>query len=157
MDIRGDEARKIIGRYPNPRSALMPLLWLAQGVDGWITPQTKQEIAELTGATLTEVQEVVSFYSQFQDKPVGKFVLGVCATLPCALCGAEGLVEYLEETLGVKVGETTPDGLFTIEEMECLGACSEAPVMLVNQKLHARLTREKIDTLLEECRSEVQG
>ncbi|HOE95864.1 MAG TPA: NADH-quinone oxidoreductase subunit NuoE [Candidatus Sumerlaeota bacterium] len=139
-------------KYPTRRSLLLPVLWLIQEEDGWISAETMEEAAEICECTTAEVMEVVSFYQMYNRAPVGKYVLGICGTLPCALCAADGLYEYLKEKLGIGWNETTADGLFTIQRRECLGACSEAPVMLVNQETETRLTRAKVDGILEECR-----
>jgi NADH-quinone oxidoreductase subunit E len=138
--------------YPDRRSILIPLLWIIQDEAGWISLEIMTEVAEICDCTSAEVLEVVSFYQMFNRDPVGKYVLGVCGTLPCALCGSDGLYEYLSEKLGIGWEETTPDGLFTIQRRECLGACSEAPVMLVNQRLETKLTRAKVDKIVDECR-----
>ena len=140
-------------QYPDARSLLLPLLWLIQKEDGWISPEAMQDAAAICECTPAEVMEVVSFYPMYHRRPVGRYVLGICATLPCALLGADGLYDYLSAKLGVGWDETTPDGLFTIQRRECLGACSEGPVMLVNDELETRLTRERVDRILEECRS----
>ncbi|MCE5230157.1 NAD(P)H-dependent oxidoreductase subunit E [bacterium] len=142
----------IVARYPIRQSALMPILWLIQEEDGWISDEMMKQAAEICECTPAEVLESVSFYQMYHREPVGKYVLGICATLPCALKAADGLYAYLSEKLGITWAETTQDGLFTIQRRECLGACSEAPVMLVNQELETKLTREKIDRILEECR-----
>lgn len=139
-------------KYPIRRSILLPLLWIVQEEDGWISPQIMTEVAEMCECTPAEVHEVVSFYVMYNRAPVGKYVLGICATLPCALCAADGLYDYLNQKLGIAWNETTRDQLFTIQRRECLGACSEAPVMLVNQELEIKLTREKIDRILGECK-----
>ena len=143
---------KLAARYPERRSMLLPILWIVQEEDGWIPPDAIEDAAEICGCTTTQVMEVVSFYAMYNRKPVGRYVLGVCGTLPCALLGADGLYDYLKEKLGIGWNETTEDGLFTIQRRECLGACSEAPVMLVNQQLEIRLTRQRVDEILEECR-----
>jgi NADH-quinone oxidoreductase E subunit len=140
-------------KYPTRRSLLLPVLWMIQEEDGWISPETMTEAAAICGCTETEVLEVVSFYAMYNRQPVGKYVLGICGTLPCALCAADGLYEYLKEKLGIGWNETTEDGMFTIQRRECLGACNEAPVMLVNQKIEIKLTRASVDTILLECRS----
>ncbi|MEN6626922.1 MAG: NAD(P)H-dependent oxidoreductase subunit E [Candidatus Sumerlaeia bacterium] len=142
----------VLARYPRRQSALMPVLWLIQEEDGYVSDELAVRAAEICGCTPAEVYEVLSFYQMYHREPVGKYVLGICATLPCALKAADGLYAYLSEKLGIEWAETTKDGLFTIERRECLGACSEAPVMLVNQELETRLTREKVDRILDECR-----
>lgn len=146
------EIEAIMKKYPSRRSAVMPVLFLAQEEEGWISEETLHEVAEICGIHPSEVQEITSFYLMYHREPVGKYVLWVCGTLPCALCGADGLFDYLKETLEVDLDEVTPDGLFTIKRIECLGACSEAPLMLINNTLQTNLTREKVDDLLERCR-----
>ena len=146
------EVEALRAKYPIARSMMLPLLWLVQEEDGWIAPEAMEQIAELCESTPAEVLEVASFYPMYHRAPVGRYVLGICATLPCALSGADGLYDYLSGKLGIGWNETTPDGLFTIQRRECLGACSEAPVMLVNQTLETKLTQAKVDAILEECR-----
>jgi len=142
----------IMRRYPDRRSAIIPLLWEAQHADGYVTEETVFEVAELCEVTPTEVMEVITFYTMFNQRPVGRYLLSVCETLSCAICGGVGLVHYLEEKLNIKKGETTPDGLFTIQTVECIGACTEAPAMMINETLHGKLTRATVDQLLGECR-----
>jgi NADH-quinone oxidoreductase subunit E len=146
------EIDRIMAGFPARRSALLPILWIIQREDGWISADSMEEAAQLCGVTAAEVMEVVSFYPMYNRAPVGKYIFGICATLPCALSGADGLYDYLREKLGIGWDETTPDGLFTIQRRECMGACSEAPVMLVNDVLEVRLTRAKVDRIIEECR-----
>lgn len=146
------EIEAIMKKYPSRRSAVMPVLFLAQEEEGWISEATLHEVAAICGIHPSEVQEVTSFYTMYHREPVGKYVLWVCGTLPCALCGADGLFNYLQEKLGVGMDEVTPDGNFTIKRMECLGACSEAPLMLLNNTMATNLTRAKVDELLERCR-----
>ncbi|MBN1516814.1 NAD(P)H-dependent oxidoreductase subunit E [Candidatus Sumerlaeota bacterium] len=146
---RMSEIRELAGKYPERGSLTLPLLWMVQRQEGYVTEDGKRDIALLTGKRLAEVQEVVTFYTQYFQQPVGKYCLGVCRTLPCALNGAGGMFDYLSEKLGVKNGETTEDGKFTLLAYECLGACSEAPVLLVNEKTYTRMTKAKLDALLE--------
>lgn len=140
-------------RYPSRRSIALPAVWAVQHDWGYVPAEATEEIAEVAGIAVAEIHELVTFYSMFREKPVGRHVLGVCGTLSCALCGGEGLLEYLQEKLGIKSGETTPDGLFSIETVMCLGACAWAPAMLVNNQLHVLLTRTKVDAILAQCRS----
>lgn len=141
-------------RHPQRRSIAIEAISAVQHDWGYIPKEATDEIAEVVGITPSEVHELVTFYSMFRQKPVGRYVLGVCCTLSCALCGGgEGLREYLEQKLGIKPGEVTPDGLFSIEEVMCLGACAWAPAMLVNDQLHVLLTRAKVDAILERGRA----
>lgn len=141
-------------RYPARRSIALPAIWAVQHDWGYVPTAAMEEVAEVVGITPAEVGELVTFYSMFREHPVGRYVLGVCQTVSCAMCGGEGLLAYLEEKLGIRAGETTPDGLFSIETVMCLGACAWAPAMLVNDRLHVLLTRSKVDEILETCRSD---
>ena len=116
-------AKEIIGRYPKARSATIPLLHVAQQQNGYITNAAIAHIAELVGATSAEVLGTCTFYEMFKMQPVGKYLINICTTMSCALLGAEELVEHAEHHLGIKVGGTTPDGLFTLERAECQAAC----------------------------------
>ena len=128
----------IVTRYPpeQRRSAVLPALYLAQYQQGYITANAIRHVAECLGITRADVEDVVSFYTMFYTKPVGKFVLQVCRTLSCALNGAERVTEELQDKLGLKSGETDPTGTFTLVEVECLGACDRAPVIMVNDAWH---------------------
>ncbi len=143
--------KQIISRYPaeQKKSALIPVLHLAQAeFDGWLSPETMDYVASIIEIQPIEVYEVASFYSMFNLKPVGKCVLEVCHTGPCAINGAEDLLAYLEKKLVIKKGETTPDGMFTIKTVECLGACGYAPMLQCGAQYHEHLTKEKVDDLL---------
>ena len=127
---------RIIERYPPDRrkSALLPALYLVQEQQGHVTGAAMTHVADVIGCTRAEVEDVVSYYVMFFTQPVGQYVLQVCRTLSCALNGAGRVTEELSKLLGVGVGETTPDGMFTLMEMECLGACDRAPVIMVNNE-----------------------
>lgn len=142
----------ILKRYPNKESALLPTLHLAQKELGHITVEHMDAIAELLDLPKIRVYRVVSFYTMYQRQEVGTYLLQVCTNISCSLLGAETLVNYLGERLGIGVGETTPDGMFTLCEVECLGACGNAPVMMVNDDYHEDLTIEKVDTLLQQLK-----
>jgi len=142
-------ASEIIGRYPRPRSATIPLLHLAQEQHGWIPDEAMREIAALVGATPAEVLGTCSFYEMFKRHSVGRYLVNVCATLSCQLLGAEELLRHAEERLGVRVGSTTPDGMFTLEEAECQAACTEAPCLQVNYRYFYRVSDAQADALLE--------
>ncbi len=148
--------QKIIDRYPagKHKSALLPILHMAQAeFDGWLSPEVMDYVASLLKLQPIEVYEVASFYSMYNLKPVGKCLLEVCRTGPCCLNGAEDLIEHLENKLNIKVGETTPDGMFTLKGVECLGSCGSAPMMQVGNKYHENLSNEKADQLLEGLKS----
>lgn len=143
-------AKEIIGRYPKPRSATIPLLHVAQQQDGYITHEAIAHIAELIGATSAEVLGTCTFYEMFKMQPVGKYLINICTTMSCALLGAEQLVEHAEEYLGIKAGGTTPDGLFTLERAECQAACTEAPCLQANYRYRYRVTPANLDQFLDD-------
>jgi NADH-quinone oxidoreductase E subunit len=145
---------QMAARYPRRRSVVIPALWAVQRKVGHIPYEAEEEVAAIAGMTAAQVREIVTFYSMFRQQPGGRYLISVCGTIACALCGAEGLVDYLKEKLGIAAGETTDDGLFTLEVVECLGACSWAPVMLINDRLHVRLKRAKVDEILETLRAD---
>jgi NADH-quinone oxidoreductase E subunit len=145
------EVEKILKRYPDKRSAMIPLLWLVQHTAGYVTAEGMAEVAEIIGVTLAQVQEAVTFYTMFHQKPVGKYLISVCNNISCSLLGADHLVEHVEARLGIATGETTADGRFTLQTVECLGACTMAPVMMINEILYPNLTPEKIDQILKNC------
>lgn len=149
-------AEKIIKRYPEgkQKSALLPLLHLAQAeFGGWLSPETMDYVASILNIKPIEVYEVASFYTMFNLKPVGKCLIEVCRTGPCMLRGANDLVEYIENKLGIKEGETTADGLFTLKTTECLGSCGTAPMLQCGADYYENLTNEKVDTLLEKWKT----
>ena len=143
-------AREIIGRYPKARSATIPLLHLAQEQNGYITNEAMAHIGELVGATSAEVYGTASFYEMFKFEPVGKYLINICGTMSCALMGAEELMHHAEERLGVHMGGTTPDGLFTLERAECQAACTEAPCLQVNYRYRYRVTAQNFDDLVDQ-------
>ncbi|MFM8267136.1 MAG: NADH-quinone oxidoreductase subunit NuoE [Ilumatobacteraceae bacterium] len=146
-------AHEIIGRYPRPRSATIPLLHLAQEQDGHVTHDAIAHIAELVDATPAEVLGTCTFYEMFKMEPVGRYLVNICGTMSCALMGAAELIHHAERTLGVKVGGTSDDGLFTLEQAECQAACTEAPCLQVNYRYRYRVTPAEFDTLVDDLRS----
>ncbi len=146
-------ARQIIGRYPRSRSALIPLLHIAQEQDGWVTDDAMAHIGELLGLTPAEVFGTCSFYEMFKLEPVGTYLVNVCTNISCQLLGGEELLEHVERRLGVKAGATTADGLFTVEDVECIAACTEAPCLQVNYRYFHRLTHEGFDALVDDLRA----
>jgi NADH-quinone oxidoreductase subunit E len=146
-------AHEIIGRYPRPRSATIPLLHLAQQQDGYVTRDAMQHIAELVGATSAEILGVATFYEMFKFEPVGKYLVNICGTMSCALLGSEALMHHAEQKLGIKAGSTTADGMFTLEHAECQAACTEAPTLQVNYRYRFRVTNESFDALVDDLRS----
>lgn len=142
-----------IAKYPpqQKQSAVMSALRIAQDELGWLSVETMNFIAEYLEMPPIAVHEVASFYNMYELKPVGKYKITMCTNLPCTLGGAETVVEHLKRKLGVGFGETTADGKFTLKEAECMGACCDAPLFLVNnKKMHGLLTPEKVDQILAE-------
>lgn len=137
-----------IAKYPEKNASLLPALHSAQKEKGWISKETMEEIAAILDLKPIEVMEVVSFYTMFNMKPVGKYHLQVCTNLSCSLLNSRHMINYLERKLGVKTGETTKDNKFTLSTVECLGSCGTAPMMQINDKFYENLTEEKIDTTL---------
>ena len=152
------EVQEIIGRYPEgkQRSAVIPVLHLAQQeFGGWLSTQTMDYVASLLNMLPIEVYEVASFYSMYNLRPVGKYMFEVCQTGPCMLNGSDQVIQYIYDKLGIRPGETTADGLFTLKTVECLGACGYAPMMQLGKNYREHLTKEKVDQIIEECRQTV--
>lgn len=145
-----DTAHEIISRYPRPKSALVPLLHLAQEQDGYVTNEAMAHIAELVGCSSAEVMGTATFYEMFKFEPVGRYMINVCTNIACQLLGAEELLEHAEERLGIHAGQTTPDGMFTIEDVECVAACTEAPCVQVNYRYFNKVSPEDLDRLLDD-------
>lgn len=150
-------AKDIIGRYPVGRSALIPLIHLAQEQDGFVAEDAMEHIAELIGCSPAEVYGTGSFYEMFKFEPVGKYVIGVCTNISCMLDGGYELLEHAEEKLAVGVGGTTADGVFTLEDMECIAACTEAPCLLVNYRYFHKVTHADFDKLVDDLRADRLG
>lgn len=148
------KVQEIIRRYPEgkQKSALIPVLHLAQEEFGWLSAETMDYVAGLLQLEPIEVYEVATFYSMFNLKPVGKYLFEVCQTGPCMIKGSDDIIDYIKQRLGIGVGETTPDGLFTLKTVECLGACGYAPMMQLGKHYREHLTREKVDEIIAECR-----
>jgi NADH-quinone oxidoreductase subunit E len=143
------EIRSLFARYPTKQAVVLPALHLINERLGYVPMQAVAELAELLALSPAQVQDTLSFYGFFkQDKPLGKRRIWVCRSIACAACGGEELLEYLCEKLGIRPGETTPDGRITLEFAECLGACDSAPAILVNDTLHENMTKDKIDELI---------
>lgn len=150
-----EQVHKIIARYPEgkQKSALIPILHIAQKeFGGWLDIPVMDYVAGILSIKSIEVYEVATFYTMFNMKPVGKYVLEVCQTGPCMLNGSDGILNHIRETLNIKNGETTTDGLFTLKPAECLGACGYAPMMQLGKFYHENLTKEKVDEILQLCR-----
>lgn len=156
LDDKLAKVNEIIARYPDGKhkSALLPVLHLAQeSFGGWLSVEAMDYVAELLKLEPIEVYEVATFYSMYNLKPVGKYLFEVCQTGPCMVKGSDGIIDYIKEKLGIGVGETTADGMFTLKTVECLGACGYAPMMQLGKHYREHLTKEKVDAIIEECRN----
>ena len=150
-DAMEREIDAICRRYPgsNQGAALLPVLWLCQEKWGWISPGIMRAVGERLDLAPAFVEGVVTFYTMYQTRPPGRYLLQVCTTLSCQLCGTPSLLEQLKKKLGIGFGETTPDGSFTLVDVQCLGACGEAPVLQINNDYYTDLTAETLDALLD--------
>lgn len=146
-------ALEIVGRYPVAKSATIPLLHLAQEQDGYVADDAMEHIAELVGTTPAQVLGTCSFYEMFKREPVGTYLVNICTNISCQIMGGEELLHHAEHALGIKAGSTTPDGLFTIEDVECIAACTEAPCLQVNYRYRHKITLEEFDQLIEDLRA----
>jgi len=155
--VLGDDARalarRIVAKYPTPRSALVPLLYLVQSEVGWVPRQGMREVAELLGLTTAEVEAVATFYTMLKLHPCGRYVLSVCTNPSCALRGGKRLFERAHELLGEDCEHITRDGVFTLEEEECLAACDTAPVVALNYVFYDRVTEEALESMIEAVRA----
>jgi NADH-quinone oxidoreductase subunit E len=145
-------AREIIARYPHPKSALIPLLHLAQEQDGYVTDEAMEHLAELVGVTPAEVLGTCSFYEMFKREPVGRYLVNICTNISCQLNGGEELLHRAEEVLGIRSGGVTEDGLFTLEDVECIAACTEGPCLQVNYRYEYRVDGAAFDRLVDDLR-----
>lgn len=148
------EIAAILARYPARRSAVLPLLYLVQREYGYCTEEGIREVADIVGVSPTEVREVVGFYSLFYDRPIGRHLIQICDGLPCALRGADDLITHAARRLGVRPGETTPDGRFTLEAVMCIGACHRAPAMQVDLEFVENVTPEVFDQVIADLSRE---
>ena len=150
------EVQRIVSFYPEgkQKSAVIPVLHLAQQeFGGWLNTDTMDYVASLLDMLPIEVYEVATFYSMYNLKPVGKYMFEICQTGPCMLNGSDQIIEYIKQKLGISVGETTADGMFTLKTVECLGACGYAPMMQLGKNYREHLTKEKVDAIINECRN----
>ena len=146
-------ALEIVARYPVAKSATIPLLHLAQEQDGHITDDAMEHIAELVGTTPAQVLGTCSFYEMFKREPVGTYLVNICTNIACQIMGGEELLHHAEHKLGIKAGSTTPDGKFTIEDVECIAACTEAPCLQVNYRYFHKITNDEFDALVDDLRA----
>lgn len=152
-DDRSKKLTEILARYPTKMAACIPTLHLCQEQNGWISEDVIAWVANRLDLSPAHVKGVVTFYTLFNQKPVGKHQLWVCRTLPCALRGSDQILEHCEKKLGIKPGETTEDGLFTLRTAECLASCGTAPMMQIDKEYHENLTTESVDTILDQLKA----
>ncbi len=145
---RLDAIQAMVAKYPAPRSALLPVLHMAQEDFGYLSLDVQQLVADTLGLRLMIVREVVTFYTMFKEQPTGQYLMEVCTNASCMLNGADELLKHMVDSLGIKVGETTPDGLFTVAEVECAGACSGAPVVQINNQYHEKVDAAYMDAFV---------
>jgi len=157
LDTHKEEIDYHLGKYPDKRSAVMPLLYIAQEEYGYITPEAMEEIAAIIESDVTHVRSVIGFYTMYYDQPKGRYLFQICTDLPCALKGAGEFSQHVCDHLGVEPGQTTEDGLFTVENVMCLAACDRAPMMQVNFHYHENLDFDKVNKLIEDLRRESEA
>jgi NADH-quinone oxidoreductase subunit E len=146
-------ALEIRSRYPVAKSATIPLLHLAQEQDGYVTDDAMEHIAELVGTTPAQVLGTCSFYEMFKREPVGTYLVNICTNIACQIMGGEELLHHAEHALGIKAGSTTPDGAITLEDVECIAACTEAPCLQVNYRYRHKITLDEFDQLIDDLRA----
>jgi NADH-quinone oxidoreductase subunit E len=154
-DERMREFERLVERYPTKDSCLMPALWLVQDQEGYITPPAIEWLVEKLGVSHARVWELISFYTMFRGEPQAEYVLQVCHNISCHIMGARGILDHLQKRLGIRIGETTPDGKFALEGAECLAACGMGPAMQLGRHYYENLTPEKVDAILESLKKGV--
>ncbi len=146
------EIEALFSKYPDKRSVVLEALRIAQQEIGYVSEPAMLDVAEILELTPIQVYEVATFYTQYNMKPVGKYLIQVCKTLSCALVGAEPIIDHIKNRLGIDLGETTKDGLFSIKWVECLAACGSGPMMQINNRYYEQLTSDKVDKILEDLK-----
>ena len=145
-----EQIRRLAQQLETPQAAIVPALHIVHEQEGWLTEQAAEEVAAILGQRPADITGVASFYSLFSLKPQGQFVIRVCRSISCTLMGVETILDHLKRRLGIEIGETTEDGMFTLQTCECIGACDRGPAMRVNEQYHERLTPERVDEVLKE-------
>jgi NADH-quinone oxidoreductase subunit E len=156
LDKHAKQVKHHLSKYPDKRSAVMPLLYIAQEEYGYVSPEGIREVAEICELDPTQVKSIAGFYTMYSEKEKGKYWLQVCNDLPCALRGADEFHHALLDHLGIEEGGTTPDGMFTVEHVMCLAACDKAPMLQCNFHFHENLDMEKMKVLLDQWRKEAE-
>ena len=144
--------QEYVSRYPVIDSVMLPALWLVQEQEAWVSPEAMVYVADRLGKTPIQVYEVATFYTMFNLKPIGKYHIELCKTLSCMLNGSKELKKHIKDTLGLEPGQTSADGMFTFSEVECQGACGDAPMIALNNVYHGKLTKESLDKIIWECK-----
>ena len=144
--------QEYVSRYPVIDSVMLPALWLVQEQESWVSPEAMVYVADRLGKTPIQVYEVATFYTMFNLKPIGKHHIELCKTLSCMLCGSKDIKNHIKQTIGIEPGQTSEDGLFHLSEVECLGACGGAPMFALDGQYHEKLTNQKVDELIAECK-----
>ena len=144
--------QEYVSRYPVIDSVMLPALWLVQEQEAWVSPEAMVYVADRLGKTPIQVYEVATFYTMFNLKPIGKHYIELCKTLSCMLCGSKDIKNHIKQTIGIEPGQTSEDGLFHLSEVECLGACGGAPMFALDGQYHEKLTNQKVDELIAECK-----
>jgi len=154
-DAGRERIRELVAKYPTKQSAVMSCIWVIQDEHGWVSPGAVDFLCETLEMPRSRVQEVLTFYTMFRTEPQAEHVLQVCHNISCNIMGARNLIAHLEKRLGIRLGETTPDGKFALEGVECLGACGMAPVMQLGKHFYEHLTPEKVDAILDSLKKGV--
>ena len=144
--------QEYVTRYPLIDSVMLPALWLVQEQEAWVSPEAMIYVADKLGKTPIQVYEVATFYTMFNLKPIGKHHIELCKTLSCMLCGSRDIKNHIKQTIGIEPGQTSEDGLFHLSEVECLGACGGAPMFALDGQYHEKLTKQRVDELVAECK-----
>ena len=144
--------QEYVSRYPVIDSVMLPALWLVQEQEAWVSPEAMVYVVDRLGKTPIQVYEVATFYTMFNLKPIGKHHIELCKTLSCMLCGSKDIKNHIKQTIGIEPGQTSEDGLFHLSEVECLGACGGAPMFALDGQYHEKLTNQKVDELIAECK-----
>ena len=144
--------QEYVTRYPLIDSVMLPALWLVQEQEAWVSPEAMIYVADRLGKTPIQVYEVATFYTMFNLKPIGKHHIELCKTLSCMLCGSRDIKNHIKQTIGIEPGQTSEDGLFHLSEVECMGACGGAPMFALDGQYHEKLTKQRVDELVAECK-----
>ena len=145
--------QEYVTRYPKIDSCMLPALWLVQEQEGWVSPEAMVYVADKLGKTPIQVYEVATFYTMFNLKPIGTYHIELCKTLSCRLCGSQKIKDHIKQTIGIEAGQTSQDGVFHLSEVECMGACGGAPMFALNGEYHEKLTIQRVDELIKECKN----